>query len=242
MDALTTAKNSCNLSNTPLVHRRGRYFAKSFGISFGGGQVHPANFSQSKADGAAWDRFRGTPEVEKLARWVDYLLRCYYPHVHSLYSNVLADLCKSDPELERNFPGCCFAASTLNFERAVSVPHRDAKNLICGECAVHSEGYFDYKRGGHLILWDLKLIVEFPPGCTAIFPSALLRHSNTTIQADERRYSMTFFSASGLFRWRHNNYMSDKDFLAGASREQRVKWKEHRDNLWKTGLELLKGL
>ncbi|KAJ3717010.1 hypothetical protein C8R42DRAFT_697784 [Lentinula raphanica] len=205
----------------------------SFGISFGGGQVYPANFSQTKTDDKAWNKFRATPEAQMLARRVDYLLKCYYPRIHSLYTNVLTDLCKADPTLDPNFPGCCFAASTLNFERA---------NLICGECGIHSEGNFDYTKGGHLILWDLKLIVEFPPGCTALIPSALLRHSNTTIRRTETRYSMTFFTASGLFRWRHNNFMSDKDFLAGAPREQVTKWNEHRDNLWKTALDLLQGL
>ncbi|KAJ3730305.1 hypothetical protein C8R42DRAFT_568963 [Lentinula raphanica] len=232
----------CNFTSTSILHRRGKYFAKSFGISFGGGQVHPANFTQLKADEEAWNDFRAQPETQKLARRVDYLFKCYFPRLHSLYTNVLADLCKGDSNLDPNFKGCCFAASTLNFERAVSVPHRDSKNLVCGECAVHSEGSFDYKKGGHLVLWDLKLIVEFPPGCTAIFPSALFRHSNTSIQPKESRHSMTFYSASSLFRWRHNSYMSDKDFLAGAPREELVKWNEHRDNLWKTGLDLLKGL
>ncbi|KAJ3832221.1 hypothetical protein F5878DRAFT_654683 [Lentinula raphanica] len=214
-----------------------RYF-----IDGAGGQVHPANFSQLKADEDTWNVFWARPETQKLARRVDYLFKCYFPRLHSLYTNVLADLCKNDPDLDPNFEGCCFAASTLNFEHAVSVPHRDSKNLVCGECAVHSEGSFDHKKGGHLILWDLKLIVEFPPGCTALFPSALLRHSNASIQASESCHSMTFYSASGLFRWRHNNYMSDKDFLAGAPREQLGKWNEHRDNLWQTGLDLLQSL
>ncbi|KAJ3817837.1 hypothetical protein EV361DRAFT_788150, partial [Lentinula raphanica] len=101
-------------------------------------------------------------------------------------------------------------------------------------------GSFDYKKGGHLVLWDLKLVIEFPPGSTAIFPSALLKHSNTSIQPSERRYSMTFYSASGLFRWRHNNYMSDKDILSGAPKDVLSKWREHRENLWRTGLDLLK--
>ncbi|KAJ3720462.1 hypothetical protein F5878DRAFT_652030 [Lentinula raphanica] len=229
----------CNLANAPIVHRRGRYFAKSFGISFGGGQAHPANFSQTKTDEKAWNQFRSTPETQKLARRVDYLLKYHYPRLHSLYTNVLADLCESDVDLQPNFDGCCFAASTLNFERAVSIPHRDSKNLTCGECGgVHSEGSFDYRKDGHLILWDLRLIIKLPPGCTALLPSALLRHFNTTIHCKETRYSMTFYIASGLFRWRHNK---TKTFFLGPQ-EQLAEWNDHRDNPWKTGLDLLRSL
>ncbi|KAJ3980561.1 hypothetical protein F5890DRAFT_1419370 [Lentinula detonsa] len=227
---------------TDIWHRRGHYFTKIFGISFGGGQQQPGNFVHSEAEEKLWDRVRNSPEIKALARRVDYLLACYFPRLHSLYTNVLSDLCQDNPSLQRNWQDCCFASSSLNFSHAVTTRHHDAHNLLFGECAVWNGGSFDYKKGGHLVIWDLKLVIEFPPGCIAFLPSAMFAHSNTSISKQDKRHSMTFFSASGLFRWRHNNYMSDKDFMAGASRAERQSWDEHRDNLWQTGLDLLSNM
>ncbi|KAJ7620521.1 hypothetical protein DFH06DRAFT_1010638, partial [Mycena polygramma] len=39
---------------------------------------------------------------------------------------------------------------------------------------------FDPNLGGHLILWDLNLVIRFPPGSSIFIPSALLRHSNVS--------------------------------------------------------------
>ncbi|KAJ3739108.1 hypothetical protein DFH05DRAFT_1407988 [Lentinula detonsa] len=220
-----------------MQHRRGCYPTKLFGISFGGGQQQPGNFNHPNAEEMIWEKVRNSAEIQALVP--PDLLACYFPKLHSLYSNVLSDLCLSNPHLRRNWPDCCFAASSLNFEHAVTTRHRDFRNLLFGECAVWNGGLFDYKKGGHLIVWDLKLVVEFPPGCTAFLPSAMFAHSNTSISTNEKCHSMTFFSASGLFRWRHNNYMSDKDFMAGAPRAERLSWEGHRDALWSTGLDLL---
>ncbi|THU97174.1 hypothetical protein K435DRAFT_819262 [Dendrothele bispora CBS 962.96] len=208
-------------------------------VSFGGGQQHPANLSHPPHINAVLQQLREDPAIQEVARRVDYLLKCYFPKLHRLYTNVLDDLCQENPSLTPNFPKCCFAASSFNFKHAVTFPHYDSLNLLFGQCAVFNCGTFDYKKGGHLVLWDLKLIIEFPPGCVILLPSALLRHSNTAISPHEIRHSLTFFSASGLFRWRHNNSMSDKDFLTAARPEVRAAWRRYKEDLWRTGLDFL---
>ncbi|KAL0563494.1 hypothetical protein V5O48_018575, partial [Marasmius crinis-equi] len=60
---------------------------------------------------------------------------------------------------------------------------------------------YDHTKGGHLVLWDLRMVIEFPPGTTIFIPSAVLCHLNTSIQEGETRYSFTMYSAGGLFRW-----------------------------------------
>jgi hypothetical protein len=103
-----------------------------------------------------------------------------------------------------------FAAATLNFgPLTVTLPHIDALNLAWGWCAITALGFFNPDRGGHLVLWDLKLIIRFPPGSTILIPSAILRHSNIGIGPNERRYSFTQFTAAGLFRWVDNGFRSD---------------------------------
>ncbi|KAF7342991.1 hypothetical protein MVEN_01729200 [Mycena venus] len=67
-------------------------------------------------------------------------------------------------------------------------------------------------RGGHLILWDLKLIIRFPLGSTVLTPSTLICHSNVPIAVDKFRVSFTQYTASGLFRWIQNGFKTDEQF------------------------------
>ena len=62
-------------------------------------------------------------------------------------------------------------------------------------------GDFDPTKGSHLVLWECKLVIEFPPGSTILIPSAIITHSNVPIQAGEKRYSVTQYATGVLFRW-----------------------------------------
>lgn len=97
-------------------------------------------------------------------------------------------------------------------------------------------GSFDYTKGGHLILWDLKLVIQFPPGSTVLIPSSVLYHSNAAIQAGERRYSFTQYSAGGLFRWADNGFQSVNDYLGGMEPERRATVQEALSNQLAFGL------
>lgn len=124
-------------------------------------------------------------------------------------------LCRDNCELRRNFRRGVFGAATFNLgPKVVTYVHTDHQNLPSGWCALTPLGDFDYKKGGHLLLWDLKLIVEFPPGSLILLPSAVLRHSNATIAPHEHRFSFTQFSAGGLFRWVECGCRSQKAFSA----------------------------
>ena len=81
-------------------------------------------------------------------------------------------------------------------------------------------GDYDYTKGGHLVLWDLKLVIEFPPGATILIPSSAIHHSNTRVQQGERRYSFTQYSAGGLFRWADNGYQTAEAHRRPMSAEE----------------------
>ena len=51
------------------------------------------------------------------------------------------------------------------------------------------------------MLWELKLIIEFPAGSTVFIPSATINHSNISVLPHERQYSITQYTAGGLARW-----------------------------------------
>jgi hypothetical protein len=85
-------------------------------------------------------------------------------------------------------------------------------------------------------------VIDFPPGSTILIPSAVVRHSNTTIQASETPYLFTQYAAGGLFRWVRNGYCSDKTFLVKATKEQMGKREEDRQSRWKDGVGMFSKL
>lgn len=107
-----------------------------------------------------------------------------------------------NPWLRRHFPNHPFASTTFNFgPKTCTLPHKDLKNLSWGLCSITSLGSYNPKKGGHLILWDLRIIVEFSPYASILIPSAIITHSNTRIKKNETRMSITQYSSAGLFSW-----------------------------------------
>lgn len=102
------------------------------------------------------------------------------------------------------------------------MPHQDSANPAAGMCALTAFGTYNYKLGGHLILYDLKMIVEFPPGSTILLPSATLRHANTPIQGEEHRYSLAQFCAGALIRWVKYGFRTYASLLAGPDGSDRL--------------------
>lgn len=146
------------------------------------------------------------------------------------------------PQLRRNFPKSIFPCAAFNFGPATCTrKHRDALNCPFGMCAIQALGDFDPKLGGHLILWETKKVVEFPPGSLILIPSATITHSNTPVQPGETRTSFTQFCAGALFRFVDNGFRTE----AALEREdpdaylRMVKEKEER---WQMGLNLLSRL
>lgn len=105
--------------------------------------------------------------------------------------------------------------------RMVCTPHHDTKNLSFGICCITALGCFDPVAGGHLVLEELQLVVEFPPGATVLIPSAVVTHSNTTIQG-ERRYSFTQYASSTLFSYVKNGMRTTRSLLLALSLEEKA--------------------
>ena len=99
-------------------------------------------------------------------------------------------------------------------------------------------GSFDPKKGGHLILWDCHLVIEFPPGSTILLPSAILAHSNVSIASEERRYSFTQYTAGALFRWVERGFQKSVDFHASLSDDELAAQKEKDGGHWEYGLSM----
>ncbi|KAJ6459363.1 hypothetical protein C8R47DRAFT_1226640 [Mycena vitilis] len=164
-----------------LHHRRAQepYPSLSRGISHGGGQTEPGELRQNVANTRITDDLLRDPAFQRLAGFADCLFRVFAPVLYAFYQAQMALIATWRPSLRWNFARSVFAACTFNFgPHAITVPHLDFGNLAWGWCAVTALGFFDPDVGGHLILWDLKLVIRFPPGSTILLPSALIRHSN----------------------------------------------------------------
>jgi len=129
-------------------------------------------------------------------------MEVFSPALQEFVATTLKKLKDFNPEIRYPYKNHPFAALTFNLgPAACTIPHKDLKDLGWGWCAVTSMGRYDHTKGGHLVLWDLNLAVEFPPNSTIFIPSAILRHSNTAVGPAEHRSSVTQYNSAGLFRW-----------------------------------------
>jgi hypothetical protein len=121
--------------------------------------------------------------------------------------------------------------------------HRDFANLVFGWCAITALGKFDWKKGGHLRLWDCELILEFPPGTTILIPSTAIFHSNILpIGLHEKRYSFTQYTAGALFQWITHGFQSEQEYRDSLSPEELEREKEESRARWQAGADLFSTL
>ncbi|KAJ8089791.1 hypothetical protein PM082_018367 [Marasmius tenuissimus] len=188
---------------------RGTSPASAFGISHGGGQKQPMNLSHSVKTNEVLEDLLRQPLFEQASLDANYWLEFYAPRAHHYQQTTLKTLEAHDRTLKRNYNDTIFAACTWNFgPQFASYAHLDSNNYAHTWCAITAFGDYNPKHGGHLILWDLGIIIEFPPGATILIPSALLLHSNTLVQSGETRYSFVQYSAGALARWIEQGFQS----------------------------------
>ncbi|RDB25497.1 hypothetical protein Hypma_007803 [Hypsizygus marmoreus] len=242
---LAFARESLRPSDKDSDHRRGKFPALVAGISFGGGQTKPANLHSSKVNKSILDGLLhgASKSFSRIAMFASSMLECYAPRVFASYRESLDALLAQDPTLAPNFHKSVFAAATFNLgPSTVTRPHLDRGNLAWGWCSITALGSFDPDFGGHLVLWDLGLVIRFPAGSTILIPSAVVKHSNVKIRGGDVRCSFTQYTSGGLLRWVYNGFCTDKDLLAHAKKEGKEeevneKRKADRAKRWAEGLE-----
>jgi hypothetical protein len=162
----------------------------------------------------------------------------YLPKLYEFFSTTLKGIYENQPELEQLFSNSIFPATTWNLgPDVVTEEHNDLLNF--GVCGIASGGSYNHKRGGHLYMKQLKLVIEFPSGSSVLIPSAAITHGNTPIAKGETRYSMTQYAAGALFRWAKYGYKSAKALLAqvgGAAKKKLIDGDPEARAAWALGL------
>ncbi|KAJ7081092.1 hypothetical protein C8R43DRAFT_965632 [Mycena crocata] len=229
------------LTEERLHHHRAQesFAALARGWSHGGGQTEPGELVNNVANTVLTDELLAHEHFKRLARFANILFAMWAPLLFAFCKMQLVLLAAWKPSMRPNFVDSAFAACTFNFgPRAITAPHIDFANLAWGWCAITALGLFDPDRGGHLILWDLRLVIRFPPGATILIPSALIRHSNIPIHAHEHRCSFVQYSAGGLFRWVRNGFKTDEDFEASASAVDLAARETEKEGRWQQGMAM----
>ncbi|THU87722.1 hypothetical protein K435DRAFT_821854 [Dendrothele bispora CBS 962.96] len=164
------------------------------------------------------------------------------PKLYKFYGEYMDKVLEHNPSIYFNFPNSIFAAATFNFgPQTVALLHIDHLNYIYGWCSITALGNYEYRNGGHLILWDLKMVIEFPPGWTILIPSLFIRHGNTEIAPGEKRFSFTQYTSGSLFRYVDNNFRMRTQMSESENKEAATRQKERINeglNLYSTLDEL----
>ncbi|KAJ7738550.1 hypothetical protein B0H14DRAFT_2638461 [Mycena olivaceomarginata] len=203
-DSIKTEGSNTQFPTAMCCHRHGLFAAINVRLVYGKGQRIPT-WLDNKQHMSVVDRLLGNPDVNCLANFASFAFSLWAPQLHSHYFENNAKVQIHLPHLHRPFPKSIFSSTAFNFGPCIcTFKHRDVCNLPFRWCAIQSLGTFDATKGGHLVLWDLKLVVEFPAGALILLPSATLAHSNTPVDNGQERISFTQFTGGGLFRYIDN--------------------------------------
>ncbi|KAJ7195686.1 hypothetical protein GGX14DRAFT_376769 [Mycena pura] len=237
--AMEDALASCSISEERRDHRRGNFASFSTGQSYGGGQVRPGTLINGAINTAILLSLLSNSAFTRLAGFATGVFANWSPHLYEYYRINMMAFYRRNPTLKRPFINSIWSACTFNLgPQTCALGHRDFANLAFGWCAITALGNFDYTKGGHLILWDCRLIIEFPPGCTILIPSAAIFHSNIPIAEGERRYSFTQYTAGGIFRWVQHGFQTNKNYQRSLSKAgKRAAFKADAKR-WEDGVNL----
>ncbi|KAJ2935881.1 hypothetical protein H1R20_g1211, partial [Candolleomyces eurysporus] len=199
-----------------LHHKRASESAAlNHGIFHRVGTSGPVNLSNGKCTQLLEDLVKD-PDICRMASFADASFKTWSPKVYEEIENKLEQLYDHSPSLSLPFECCVLPCAAFNFG---------------------PQGPLTQSKGGHLVIEELKLFIQFPPGANILIPSALVKHGNTPVGQGEVRLSFTVFCPGRLVRWVNNDFQTQEDLRKRVGKkkfEERMKLKETR---WKEGLE-----
>ncbi|KAL0573314.1 hypothetical protein V5O48_008635 [Marasmius crinis-equi] len=218
--------------------KRGGFPAITKGVTMGMGSRQPVLLkpdNQHPGVDIILQRLLDSPDFKRLSSYHNSSFNLWGPELFDKYTWTVGKM-HQHPEtshLPLPFKDSVFTACAFNFGGQVrTYKHRDHLNWAFGWCAITALGNFDPTKSARLVLWELKLVIDFPPGSTVLIPSAVITHSNTRIAegqyaflqtrnslayrvlTGDERTSFTQYSAGAIFRWAENSCMTEGELKA----------------------------
>ncbi|KAF4614892.1 hypothetical protein D9613_003558 [Agrocybe pediades] len=218
-DAPESHRNRC-VASKKKPNRRGKFKAY--------GQSQPCNHANDSANAAVLEELHSMKVFQRLAGFSSSVMANWAPDLHSYYVEYLGKLYTHNPSLKGTFKN----SSASSIWTGLTYPLVGAASRALGS--------FDHTKGGHLILWECGLVIEFPAGSTILIPSAIISHSNTTIAPAETRYSFTQYTAGGLFRRFENGFQKSEAHWDSLSDEEKAEEAKKDSVRWAFGISLLR--
>ncbi|KAH9482317.1 hypothetical protein JR316_0004415 [Psilocybe cubensis] len=240
-EAFRKESDSVQFTGKYAGSRRGVFSVINVGVSRGQGLAEPVYLGCHSHEKLVSALLKNK-DVQRMASYASAAFATWAPRTYNYYKTQLDKLFHHMNHLPRIFRRSIFPAAAFNLgPSVVTFRHRDMKNCPFGMCSIQALGKFDPTKGGHLIVWELGLIIKFPAGSTILLPSATLSHSNVTIGKDEERASFTQFCHGGLFRWVDYGFQTEKS-LCESNPTLYAEVCRLRPQRWQVGLNLLSTL
>jgi hypothetical protein len=133
-----------------------------------------------------------------------------FPEAYKHAYDRLSRLYKEVPSLMQGLPfhSSIYPACTFHFgPQSVSCTQQDMPGF---PRAMSALGDFDDVRGGHLVLVDHDLAIQFPSG-TSIVISSTTRYRIAAVSAGEHHYTLTQYFPTSLVNYIERNGMPTED-------------------------------
>ncbi|KAG9015894.1 hypothetical protein FRB90_004263 [Tulasnella sp. 427] len=234
--------SALNLPDSASHHRRGDFFAACYGFSHGNGRK-ASNCFMTDERARAWQAFLADSVIHGMMLYISTIFSIWSPKLCEMYRSCHAALRSWNPDLRCPSPSLPFSTITVNFgPKTVCRWHRDVFNLVFGWCVIWALGNYDSRYGGHLILWEPRLIIEFAPGDIIFLPSACITHANIPIREGEHRYSVTWYTSGQLFRYQALHLAPSSNEKPTEGSEATDPAEEGKRSRWMEGLDCFMSL
>ncbi|KAK7018524.1 hypothetical protein R3P38DRAFT_3200902 [Favolaschia claudopus] len=183
------------------------------------------------ADTLAFIAIFSTFAMCNLIGFANGLLKYFCPTAYDTLAEDKKDMLDRNPQAFFPCEASIFSAATLE----LGGPHfniRDHKGDLrdlepAGWNILTALGKYKSFHGGHVIFWQLGLVVQFPPGSSILLPAGLINYSFVKVDPDETRFSLLQWAGGGVRRFLDNGGRLDMDFAAKATPNEHS-GREHR--------------
>ncbi|KAJ7180031.1 hypothetical protein C8R43DRAFT_1117376 [Mycena crocata] len=183
----------------------------------------------------------GTMAMKRLLGFGSGLLAAYCTAAFEALKNQKERFLEHDPRALYPTDSSVYSAVSLELggPHCRGIPQGDPeRSEVASWSILTALGKYSALHGGHIIFWDLGLVVCFPVGASILIPSALVRYSFVKVRDHEKRYSILQYAGAGIGRWFQNGKRTDVEFAVNATAEEHAAREQRRVDAHATATQM----